>query len=97
MTLPELAEIRKRCDAATPGPWGSPMNLCWTMINSKLEDVPEGDEKFIAHARTDVPKLLAEIDQLRQAIQLMAAQCGIMDAGDACRMILQTAKKALCN
>jgi hypothetical protein len=46
MKLLDLAAIRARCDAATPGPW-----TC-----------DDGD--FVAHARTDIPALLAYIDEL---------------------------------
>jgi hypothetical protein len=93
MTREELEAIRKRCEAATPGPWseddgnifseelsaqrheaivrrlagskephpdgglGQPMGF----IASTTQEQPnfDADADFIAHARTDVPKLLA--------------------------------------
>jgi hypothetical protein len=45
--LLDLAAIRARCDAATPGPW-----TC----------------DFIAHARTDIPALLAYVHDLEQEL-----------------------------
>ncbi|MCW5716728.1 MAG: hypothetical protein KIS68_02740 [Bauldia sp.] len=70
----ELAAIRRRCDEATPGPWAS-----WVegrdhwggddIIQTAGEDIyPYGatvaDKDFIAHARQDIPRLLAEIERL---------------------------------
>lgn len=73
-TGPELRldEIEARANAATPGPW---------TVSEDYSDVvgPEGDQlasywnptsetrngEFIAHARTDVPALVAEIRRLR--------------------------------
>ena len=74
-----LAEIRARVDAATPGPWnaddkggvgkaevtgedrqGYPI---WDLMH--VADASPVDAELIAHARTDIPYLLSEIDRLR--------------------------------
>ena len=75
-TNDELAQIKARCEAATPGPWVSEMGNVYA-------DTPEGnlrldymavayditqednDGPFIAHARTDIPRLLAAIEGLQ--------------------------------
>jgi hypothetical protein len=68
----DLAAIRARCDAATPGPWEykastlhSPYNF---IIYSNHEMIGEAavveNTDFIAHARQDIPALLDEIDAI---------------------------------
>jgi hypothetical protein len=76
-----LREIQERCDNATPGPWNYQMRedngrakygwirgpeALWIADIPGLPDRPDGD--FIAHARQDIPFLLAEIARL-QAIE----------------------------
>ena len=70
-----LVAIRARCEAATPGPWFSNAGLLVDVAApGKANDgqtvcrMPGGaasrsshDADFIAHAREDVPWLLAEI------------------------------------
>lgn len=76
----ELAEIARRATMATPGPWRRTKDSVdinkgrQTLIAfAKLPDpdlLPhiryEQDAEFIAHARTDVPRLVAEILRLRE-------------------------------
>jgi hypothetical protein len=85
----DLISIKKRCEAATPGPWV----WCYTKYrdgytgiigkdNSEVlfpnhcndgddgdawfEDLPsEEDRDFIAHAREDIPALIAEVESLQ--------------------------------
>lgn len=76
-----LSEIRKRCDDSTAGPWvpsiegrdhplggesfiirgdnGSEEDLY--LIGGTIQDID-----FVAHARQDIPLLLAEIDRLKK-------------------------------
>ena len=74
-----LEEIKAREQAATKGPWNH---------NGKLDirqdfgewlcgAVKESDADFIAHARTDIPALIAEVEQLRQDKEccLQTAKC----------------------
>lgn len=89
MTPEQLAEIQKRADAATPGPWhrvGPPWNRYLPFViagdtdphvgrfvcdlDSDPADEPDepgnevADAEFIAHAREDVPALVAEVKRL---------------------------------
>lgn len=73
---PDLGAIEARANAATPGPWGYDLN---GYIAPDLGDEWGGtvakvlgkggqfdkDGEFIAHARTDIPALLAEVRRLR--------------------------------
>jgi hypothetical protein len=92
-----LAEIRKRLNAATPGPWKAYYSEYEVVTNGgefvcsvAKCDCDEGDEDeeddidavfdriavlsnqaaFIAHARTDIPDLLSEVERLK--VELLA-------------------------
>ncbi len=76
----DLDAIRARADAATPGPWDcerpnqayriyelssqSPQGLNETLAEISGYNASD-DSEFIAHAREDVPALVAEVDRLR--------------------------------
>lgn len=79
MTDEELAEIEARCKRATPGPWRSMIEgrdhmsgssfIMTGPLSARGEDIEltgatNDDQDFIAHARQDVPRLLAEIKRL---------------------------------
>lgn len=77
MTFLDLDAIKARAGAATEGPW-----LNYGGENYAIISAPEIDElahvgstnndaEFIAHARTDVPALLAEVERLRQVVALV--------------------------
>lgn len=90
LSAEELAETRRRCDAAAPGPWRAvEADPAWGGIGydvlgldkgtcdcpdaddpAMLED--EADAVFIAHAREDVPRLLAEVKRLRNVLSDIA-------------------------
>ena len=70
MTTPDLDAIRARAEAATEGPWEAEAlegNIV-TPTQGTIVEVyswTDADAEFIAHAREDVPALLAEVEQLR--------------------------------
>ena len=69
-TTDELDAMRARVDEATEGPWGAPerdgsyatvtdADTCEALfVAIDAGNGPERDMEFIAHARTDVPRLL---------------------------------------
>lgn len=80
----DLEAIRKRCEAATEGPWkwrayafgfrvwdANDNPVCDSFI---FDDIGSGIIKdkgiapFIAHARTDIPALLDEVERLRAEV-----------------------------
>lgn len=77
MTDEQLAEIEARANAATPGPWVQSQRDTW-MVYRDGGGTPEVDvgggydtkenANFIAHARSDVPALVAEVRRLRVAL-----------------------------
>lgn len=97
MTPERLAEIRKRVDAATGGLWvvvhdGTERSVSTTEsarfvchLNSNMLRYSD-DADFIAHARLDVPDLLAEMDRV------WAHEQATMDG---CLAVLTKARDAL--
>jgi hypothetical protein len=79
MTNEELAEIEARANAATPGPWNDTSEgvasekenyyICECYQNDPDDVIIDADRKFIAHARDDIPNLIAEIKRLRTGIK----------------------------
>ncbi|MEQ1703045.1 MAG: hypothetical protein ABMA25_23300 [Ilumatobacteraceae bacterium] len=79
----ELDAIERRCSAALPGPWqsiieGRDMTSGSSFIMTGSDDlylstggpaVSYADHDFIAAARQDVPRLLAEVRRLRQLLE----------------------------
>jgi len=74
----DIAEIKKRCERATPGPWKSYVEGRESMSGSSFimtggEDIyltgaTVADQDFIAHARQDIPSLIAEVERLRKLL-----------------------------
>lgn len=63
-----LAEIKAREQAATPGPWKVGISAMITDGNGHALFFGEGakaNAEFIAHARADIPALIAEVERLR--------------------------------
>lgn len=82
MTEQELSEVEARANAATPGPWGFvPPRTEELAIKGEVHcdegpifvaahyDIAKSaDFEFAAHAREDIPKLIAEVRRLRGLI-----------------------------
>lgn len=63
MTPDRLAELKRLCEAATPGPWEANMDQVW--CDGWLADVHRDENAaFIAAARTALPGLIAEVERL---------------------------------
>lgn len=67
LTKEQLDAIKARVEIATPGEWGLGV---YRVYNDKFKAVAETlhfeDAKFIAHARQDVPALIAEVERLQR-------------------------------
>ncbi|MFR9794274.1 hypothetical protein ACL07V_37570 [Streptomyces sp. MB22_4] len=83
MTQLDLDAIEARANAATPGPWttdgweiyqgdgnSAPDLMKWVGETCRADDYDgsQNDAAFIAHARTDVPAMAAEIRRLRARV-----------------------------
>ncbi|WP_338640970.1 hypothetical protein [Burkholderia pyrrocinia] len=79
----QLNEIEARCKAATPGPWvsyvegrdhesGSNFIMTgpeWARSEDiELSGATIADQDFIAHARQDIPMLVAEVRRLKEML-----------------------------
>jgi hypothetical protein len=76
----ELRVIKARCEHTTPGPWfHSPNYLIggyWVQneeLRAKEQSlidlfISERDAEFVATAKTDIPKLLQMIEELKQQL-----------------------------
>lgn len=108
MTDEELATIKARAEAATPGPWKLDDYIGLESYTVCLDYVPENQNRttgygagsegtaicvlddemyfeyssdterlanaeFIAHAREDVPALVAEVERLQEALRVCSA------------------------
>lgn len=81
MTEEQLAAIKARAEAATPGPWGiehverriwaGSERVCFLFGQDRRQN--ENNGVFIAHAREDVPALLEEVERLRKRAERLRA------------------------
>ena len=85
----ELQVIKDRYEKAASGPWefkddneGTEYRPFWVVSENNadsgewLAEIHVGSEldaEFIAHARQDVPALIAEVEQLREALEFYAS------------------------
>lgn len=94
MTNDELVAIADRAAAATPGPWLP--NGYYQVVQTANDAVPPGavcrdgnttrveaDRDFIAHARTDVPALIAEVIRLRSLSDRQLGELEVLRAAVA--------------
>ena len=84
MTRPDIDAIRKRCEAATPGPWRKTSHYygdgCCNIWSGEGTDCPvvrecesggvilRNDAEFISNARTDIPALLEYVAELEHRV-----------------------------
>jgi hypothetical protein len=89
MTSNELAAIKARANAATPGPWFGHGDAVARAVqdasgDAEMEQVAQfgciEDANFAAHAREDVPALLREVERL----QAFVAEVGAGDHSQMC-------------
>lgn len=103
MTGEELQAIKARCEAATPGPWiggrdADLMRPLYTFHIAVSRDAYEietdhflaweRNADFIAHAREDVATLLAEVERLREALEIFADRRKWLLGGEAAWLTL---------
>ena len=96
ITNAELTEMKERAKKATAGPW---VTYYESLVKSKEGDKVvadtwqvvngEYDARFIAHAREDVPRLVAEVERLREALR------DIIQNSESPRTVSDLAEEAL--
>ena len=79
-----LDEIAARADAANYGPWEPDGSHFWTPSGRSDFHLDPADAEFIAHARTDVPRLVAalravdEVSRLHRSRLPKASRCNCL-------------------
>ena len=100
MNQKELNEIKERCDKATEGPWLANGTSDYTEIYDAnawgkalaplaLVGSNPKDADFIAHARQDIPALLAEIKRLQQAQRWIPVTEGLPEEPYGCLLTVE--------
>jgi hypothetical protein len=64
LSADELAAIRRRVELASTGWYVHTGRRAISVMQSNGQPPNDADADFIAHARSDVPALLAEVDRL---------------------------------
>jgi hypothetical protein len=106
----DLEPIKARCAAATPGGWRATRDALLMASGDgplvPMDGWPRADREFVAHARDDVPALLAEVEQLRAQLdrlrtdlddiwQAHAAACAHLDEVQQATATLRAEKAQL--
>jgi hypothetical protein len=74
ITTEDLAAIKARAEKATPGPWttgGGATEVYGAddqWLVQMIADGTEADAEFIAHARTDIEQLVAEVERFHELL-----------------------------
>lgn len=66
MNEQELGEIKTRANATWPGPWKWDEEGFLHSVSVGSEVPFEEVREFIAHARSDIPRLVAEMERLQR-------------------------------
>lgn len=93
ITNAQLDELQARANAATPGPWAAysddvrlpfPKRGGLGRMRSTNLSVPEDEANadFVAHARTDIPDLIAAVRERDAEIERLRARVAELEAGD---------------
>jgi len=74
-----LEPIRDRLAATTRGEWWVDSDLIrasgLNQILFRSEEASEADKKFISYAHSDISKLLAEVERLRDELEKRKYKC----------------------
>jgi hypothetical protein len=98
MTPSELQAIAERAANAESGPWKTDGETIWGASNSiHIAEVAHGafgDAEFIAHARTDIPRLLEEVQKLTSICERLASAVLVFAGTEPRRDDLRTMRDA---
>ena len=90
MDKEQLQEVEARANAATPPPWkverlGSYADhdeARISLADDTIESCKYENATFIAHARSDVPALCAEVERLDKVVDTLAKTCERLSSRD---------------
>lgn len=102
MTSEERQAARARCEAATSGKWevgpdsedprSRVIHMGIRSIVSEGQILHVEDAEFIAHARTDLPKALDEIDRLEACLLSLCGQIMALSSGTIVGLVPETVR-----
>ena len=102
MNAEKLNEIKERAEKATSGPWDMQDDLFVVEGDGLIlgdmvaKATSEADAKFIAHAREDIPALVAEVERLQRGRNISHVQIQqLFGTVDHLKYALQSACNAL--
>lgn len=105
LTQDDLNMIKERAKKATPGPWyaddekwpGNANLQYWfdTHYDGVGAAATKADAEFIANAREDIPKLVAEIERLREAIKTAKRELWWGSPESACGRVSDLLEEAI--
>ena len=85
-------EIKAREQAATPRPWKMENNPKGSGFFGTIHGEAgvsfsgnRADNEFIAHARTDIPALIAEVERLQNVVKIQKTSCNLVKTVEAGR------------
>lgn len=98
LTQAELNAVKERAEKATPGPWSFDGDFT-ARINGMLEPfiyagygelfVRDEDIDFITSAHTDITKLVAEVERLKNAIAEAISDIETISPNEAKKTLLE--------
>ena len=94
MTIPELEAIKERVSRATEGPWLGFAGVIRAgeglvgVNDSKFHEHGTENGLFIAHARTDIPRLIKALEMAIHVLQVTETQPDEPVNADNCRNTL---------
>jgi hypothetical protein len=107
LTQDDLNMIKERAKKATPGPWyadderwpGNENLQYWfdTHYDGVGAAATKADAEFIAHAREDIPRLVAEVERLREAIKTAERELWWGSPESACVRVGELLEEAIEN
>lgn len=69
MNAEQLTAIKERAEKATHGPWNADIYTIYSEKDGHIAEVVDDNQfnnmHFIAHARQDIPALVAEVERLK--------------------------------
>lgn len=88
LTQDDLDMIKERAEKASSGPWqvasttdGEYILDCDELVVAATFERKE-DAYFVAHAREDIPRLVAEVERLREGLSTIAEDYNAYDSPD---------------
>lgn len=88
----KLDDMKKITEQAKPGPWETPLCLHYYRYDNSFVEMKEENERFIAMARTAMPKLIAVAEAAKEHFDVTSV-LDCYESADAVRKALEELEK----